>query len=116
MCILSGWPGSIANASAGLLSPVASLLLRVVSHRTLILIGHVVFLSGLMLTSLARNFWYVLLTFGILGGVANDFVLVATNGIVLKWFAAGTSFLRASAVMFLGTSLGNNINTKIEVL
>ncbi|XP_033638629.1 monocarboxylate transporter 9-like [Asterias rubens] len=103
---LTGWPGSIANASAGLLSPVASLLLRVVSHRTLILIGHVVFLSGLMLTSLARNFWYVLLTFGILGGVANDFVLVATNGIVLKWFAAGTSFLRASAVMFLGTSLG----------
>ncbi|XP_071796189.1 monocarboxylate transporter 13-like isoform X2 [Asterias amurensis] len=104
---LTGWPGSIANASAGLLSPVASLLLRVVSHRTLILVGHVVFLSGLMLTSLAPDFWYVLLTFGILGGVANDFVLVATNGIVLpKWFAAGTSFLRASAVMFLGTSLG----------
>ena len=88
-----------------LLSPLGGRLLDKISIRTIILIGTLIFSSGLILLSLATSFWMIIAGYATLMPVS--LVLcgsLSSQTLVGKWFTKRRGF--ALGISSLGSSIG----------
>ncbi|XP_038056396.1 monocarboxylate transporter 13-like [Patiria miniata] len=103
--VLAGWPGSLGNALAGLVSPLTALLMTKMKFLKVVILGHVIICVGYLLTSIVPALGYAVFTFGVMGGVGVNIVIHAVTGLVLEWFPKD-NFGRANGIAVLGSSLG----------
>ena len=103
--LCSGWVGSLANGLYFLCCPLTSMLLRRLSCRAVILVGVVLYSTGLLTTSFITALEYAYLTFGLLVGIGANFAIYGSNYLLLKWFRE-RNFIRVNSITSLGTSFG----------
>ncbi|XP_033645517.1 monocarboxylate transporter 13-like isoform X1 [Asterias rubens] len=102
---LTGSVGSVANGLVYFFSPVAGLLLRRFSPRTVVTSGVVIYSLGLLTTSFVPNIGLAFLTFGILPAFGAGLLMHIAPRLLFEWYPKKHN-VRAVSLGFLGTSAG----------
>ncbi|XP_071809016.1 monocarboxylate transporter 13-like [Asterias amurensis] len=102
---LTGSVGSLANGLVYFFSPVAGLLLRRFSPRTVVMSGVVVYSLGLLTTSFVPNIGLAFLTFGVLPAFGAGLLMHIAPRLLFEWYPKKHN-VRAVSLGFLGTSVG----------
>ncbi|XP_038056086.1 monocarboxylate transporter 13-like [Patiria miniata] len=99
------WVGCVTHSLTCLGSIPAAALIRRLSPRTVILVGVLLNCGGFFATAFVPSLGYAFLTYGVVVGLGDSFILQAGYTLSLMWFP--TKYCaRASSVIIVGTPSG----------
>ncbi|KAL7268288.1 hypothetical protein RUND412_009100 [Rhizina undulata] len=99
--------GGLSFASAALIGPLVTYLLRKTSTKTVMSIGIVLETGSLIAASFAKKIWHLFLAQGVLFGIGMGFCFTGCVGVVSQWFAKRRSV--ANGIMAAGSGIGGLI-------
>ena len=99
--------GGLSFSLALLVSPVATVCVRVFGTQAALSIGILLETAGLLGASFASEIWHLFLSQGVAFGLGMGFIFVASVGIIPQWFSKKRSF--ANSIGASGSGIGGLI-------
>jgi MFS family permease len=99
--------GGLSMSVALLISPVATVCVRLLGTRATLSIGVLLQTAGLLGASFASEIWHLFLSQGLAFGLGMGFMFVASVGIIPQWFSKKRSF--ANSIGASGSGIGGLI-------